>query len=185
MIKRKVSILIVSICLVWLVASYIDVISHNMDDCNYQDWNAFGIFVDAKEKVPIKLRNKELKAQGIELPGKHYTKSNVELLAKLIMAENGHAKHDETLWLTGAVVLKRVKAKGYPSTIRGVIYQKGQYSTAGRLDTVKPSIRALEIANELLIYGTDDLPDNLVFQSMFPQGKKTYKVIDGEYFCLA
>ncbi len=66
-----------------------------------------------------------------------------------------------------------------------MIYQKGQYSTAGMLDSINPSTRALEIANEILIYGVSELPDNLVFQSMFPQGKKIYKKIDGEYFCLA
>jgi uncharacterized protein YerC len=81
--------------------------------------------------------------------------------------------------------LKRVKAKSYPNTIQGVIYQKGQYSTASRLSSVKPSERCYEIANDLLTNGVDDLPDNLVFQSMFKQGKKTYRIIDGEYFCLA
>lgn len=139
---------------------------------------------DARE---ISISRKELKQDGVKIPeaGKQYTEQNVVLLAKLIQAENGHAKHDETLWLTGAVVLKRVKAKSYPNTISGVIYQKGQYSTAGHLHNIRPSTRSLEIANELLIYGVDDLPDNLVFQSMFPQGKRIYKKIDGEYFCLA
>lgn len=78
----------------------------------------------------IKVSNAELKRQGMKKPMKMYTQGNVELLAKLIMAENGHAKHDETLWLTGVVVLNRVKSKQYPNTIRGVIYQRGQYSTA-------------------------------------------------------
>lgn len=133
----------------------------------------------------IKVSNAELKRQEMKKPMKMYTQDNVELLAKLIMAENGHAKHDETLWLTGVVVLNRVKSKQYPNTIRDVIYQRGQYSTAKKLGNVKPSTRALEIANELLIQGVGDYPKNLVFQSMFPQGKKTYKVIDGEYFCLA
>ncbi len=133
----------------------------------------------------VSVSKKQLKAAGIQVPSKLYTSENIKLLAKLIQAENGNAKHDKTLWLTGAVVLKRVKAKSYPDTIKGVIYQSGQYSTADKLTNVKPSTRAYEIAEELLIYGVDDLPDNLVFQSMFPQGKKVYKKIDGEYFCLA
>lgn len=138
-----------------------------------------------KRSSSICVSEKKLKESGIKKPMKLYTKRNVMLLAKLIMAENGNAKHDETLWLTGAVVLKRVKSKSFPNTIGGVIYQRGQYSTAGRLAGIKPSERCMEIANELLIYGVNDLPDNLVFQSMFKQGKRVYKKIDGEYFCTA
>lgn len=145
----------------------------------------FGNTFAAARTKKIKVSNAELKKQGLKKPMKLYTHGNVELLAKLIMAENGSSKHDETLWLTGVVVLNRVKSDDYPDTIRGVIYQRGQYSTAKKLGNVKPSTRALEIANELLIYGVSDYPKNLVFQSMFPQGKKVYKVIDGEYFCLA
>lgn len=141
-------------------------------------------FAKTKESRICVSKN-QLSEGGIISPTKHYTKENVVLLAKLIQAENGNAKHDKTLYLTGAVVMKRVKSKSYPNTVGGVIYQKGQYSTANRLDSVKPSTRALEIANEILIYGVSELPDNLVFQSMFPQGKKVYKKIDGEYFCLA
>lgn len=129
---------------------------------------------------------KQMKKEGVKIPSKKlYTYENVLLLAKLLMAENGHAKHDETVWLTGVVVLKRVQAKAYPNTVAGVIYQRGQYSTARSLSRVKPSTRCMEIAEELLIYGVKDYPKNLVFQSMFPQGKKVYKCIDGEYFCLA
>lgn len=88
----------------------------------------------------IKVSNAELKRQGMKKPMKMYTQGNVELLAKLIMAENGHAKHDETLWLTGVVVLNRVKSKQYPNTIRGVIYQRGQYSTAKKLGNSKRTV---------------------------------------------
>lgn len=199
---KRVPYIICSMLFVWLVASYIDVSLHNMSDCKYQRWNAFNLFdgekeVEAKEvelpQIEEKLNElhemtvseQELKLEDVVQPTKYYTKSNVILLAKLIQAENGGAKHDETLYLTGAVVMKRVKSKHYPNTIREVIYQKGQYSTASRLDSVKPSTRALEIANDILVYGVDELPDNLVFQAMFEQGKEVYKKIDGEYFCLA
>lgn len=185
---KRVPYIICPIILLWLVASYIDVSLHNMSDCKYQSWNAFNLFdktVEAKEVHKMTVSENDLDHEGIARPTKHYTKSNVILLAKLIQAENGWAKHDETLYLTGAVVMKRVKSKHYPDTIKEVIYQSGQYSTASRIDSVKPSTRALEIANDILVYGADELPDSLVFQSMFEQGKKVYKKIDGEYFCLA
>lgn len=125
-----------------------------------------------------------IKQQGMSKPTRMYTEYNLMLLAKLLEAENGSAS-DECIYLTGVVVLKRVKSKAYPNTIYDVIHQKGQYSTASKLDSINPSDKCLEIAEELLIYGVDDYPDKLVFQSMFPQGSKTYAVLDGEYFCLA
>lgn len=195
--RRIIEWIALAICLIilgWLIVSLFDVNMNNTNGKSPHLWNAFNIFeycfedgqtAKATSQKKISLSKEKLKAEGVKVPDKHYTRANVELLAKLIMAENGHAKHDSTLYLTGAVVLKRVKSSGYPNTVRSVIYQKGQYSTASRLESVTPSTRALEVANELLIYGVDNLPDNLVFQSMFPQGKKTYKKIDGEYFCLA
>ncbi len=184
------------VSIVWFLASVVDTNNHNMSDKDYSCWNAFNFFVREVEakSIPqvnkagsthkISLTKKELKREGVKVPTKHYSKENLILLAKLIQAENGGAKHDETLYLTGAVVMKRVKAKCYPNTIREVIYQRGQYSTASRLDSVKPSTRSLEIANDILVCGVDELPDNLVLQAMFVQNK-VYKKIDGEYFCLA
>jgi spore germination cell wall hydrolase CwlJ-like protein len=110
---------------------------------------------------------------------------DVRLLAKLITAENGSAEHDETLILTGVVVLKRVKSKHFPDTISGVIYQRGQYSTAPKIATTTPTSRSIRIAKRLLREGVKKYPDNLIYQSMFSQGKTIYRKIDGEYFCLS
>lgn len=164
---------------IYLLMCFIDINMHNMSDRQYSPWNTFAI-----TKAGTKLYNKQsVKEQNLTMPGRLYTEENLLLLAQLLEAENGSGK-DETIYLTGVVVLKRVKSKDYPNTIKGVITQKGQYSTASKLSNVKPSDRCLEIAEELLIYGVDEYPDSLVYQSMFSQGRKTYKVIDGEYFCL-
>lgn len=149
------------------------------------------ILIHNSNEIPVSatktqtLYNKvEVKEQELTMPTKLYTEDNLMLLAKLLQAENGSST-DECILLTGVVVLKRVKSERYPNTILEVINQRGQYSTAKKLDSITPSERCLEIAEELLIYGVDDYPDNLVFQSMFPQGKETYKIINGEYFCLS
>lgn len=115
---------------------------------------------------------------------------NVLWLAKCMYAENGHAQDDDTVLLTGIVVCQRVRAKSYPSTIKRVISQSGQYSTwrSGRIQSCEPDERCLELAEEILRFKIyKDYPHNLVFQSQFPQGKMTYKYIkkDNEYFCLA
>lgn len=162
--KKKAIIIVVLLCIVYMIVLCL---------LNAQ--------ADAKTKF---YSIAEVKEQELTVPTKMYTQENVVLLAQLMEAENGSAS-DECMYLTGVVVLKRVKAKGFPNTVYDVIYQKGQYSTAKRLKSIKPSDRALELADELLINGVDEYPDKLVFQSMFPQGHKVYKKIDGEYFCLA
>ncbi len=113
---------------------------------------------------------------------------DVYRLAQLIYAENGDSKYDECLVLTGIVVIKRMRSKGYPNTLGGVICQKGQYATFenGLAQSCVPDSRSLEIAEEILRYDLQkNYPDNLVFQSEFKQGKRVYAVYGHEYFCLA
>lgn len=183
---RNVLATVGTIGFLWVLASFLDVNANNMSTRKYAPWNAFALAAGKetgerswRAHVPKETRK----------PDKLHTEENVMLLARLIEAENGSAIHDETLVLTGVCVLKRVKSPHYPDTLRGVIYQEGgggrAYATAPGLEGVVPSERALEIAEELLIYGVDEYPDSLVFQAMFPQGARTYKRLDGEYFCLA
>ena len=177
----------------WGLASLIDVNAKNMSARNYTPWNAFALAAGReperswRPQVPEEAGRSE--GEETMKPDKLHTEENVMLLARLIEAENGSAAHDETLVLTGVCALKRVKSPHYPDTLRGVIHQEGgggrAYSTAPGLDGVRPSERALEIAEELLVYGVDEYPDGLVFQAMFPQGARTYKRLDGEYFCLS
>lgn len=198
---RNTAAFIFTMLFIWLFASFVDVNIHNVDGDGYASWNVFVVAVEKPEaaEMPEKPDAAELseKPDAVEMPGKSDAaelsgKSDVQedilLLAKLIEAENGSARHDETLILTGVCVLKRVQSKLYPNTIRGVIYQKGKkgraYATAPELNDVTPSARAMEISEELLVYGVDEYPDGLVFQAMFPQGRKIYKELDGEYFCL-
>lgn len=177
--------------LLWVLASFLDMNAKNMGAKNYAPWNAFAL---AAGKEPERSWRPQVQEEAEEpeeatKPDRLHTEENIMLLARLIEAENGSAIHDETLVLTGVCVLKRVKSPNYPDTLKGVIYQEGgggrAYATAPGLDGVCPSERALEIAEELLVYGVDEYPDGLVFQAMFPQGKRVYKRLDGEYFCLA
>ena len=117
------------------------------------------------------------------------TWNNIYWLAKTMYAENSSGT-DETVILTGIVVCQRVRADSYPDSIYGVISQRGQYSTwtHKKIQSCEPDERCLEIAEEILRYKLyKKYPHNLVFQSQFPQGIKTYKYIskDHEYFCLA
>lgn len=179
---RKILATVCTMVLLWVLASFVDVNANNMASRKYAPWNAF-IMAAGQVKAVKNVKPPPAKDRPA-VPGKLYTEKNIMLLASLIEAENGSALHDETLVLTGVCALKRVKSKSFPDTLKGVIYQKGAYSTAMGLDKVTPSERSIEIAEELLVYGVEEYPDSLVYQSMFPQGSKVYKKLDGEYFCL-
>lgn len=125
--------------------------------------------------------------QATQIPSvKGVTAKKIYRLAQLMYAENGAAEEDDCVFLTGIVVVKRMKSKKYPDTLEGVISQKGQYSTyqTGKIDC-RPDERCLEFAEEILRFDLQkDYPDNLVFQAEFPQGRKIYKQFGHEYFCL-
>lgn len=125
--------------------------------------------------------------QATQIPSaKGVTDQKIYRLAQLMYAENGSAKNDNCVLLTGIVVVKRIRSKKYPNTIEGVISQEGQYSTyqTGKIEC-RPDERCLEIAEEILRFDLQKYyPDNLVFQAEFPQGSKTYEQFGEEYFCL-
>lgn len=110
-----------------------------------------------------------------------YSIEEIKLLAAAMELENG-CNSDLCLLLTGSVILNRVAHPRYPNTIRGVLYQKGQYAewTLRHLDTVKVSERTMSLALKLIMCGSRD--KEIIFQSMHPElGHVKYKV-DTDYF---
>lgn len=116
---------------------------------------------------------------------KTVNEEELSLLAHLLMGECGASyTDDEMLYLTGAVVLNRVQSEYFPNTIKEVIYQKGQYQCVVLKNSgfyKEPTERCWEIAEELLIRGYD-IPENVLFQAEFRQGK-VYKKVQNMYFC--
>lgn len=102
---------------------------------------------------------------------------------------------DETRQMVGEVVLNRVKDKRYPCTIEGVITQPYQYGLLYKTGPVWPKRaenpgeqhaveRAYETAWELLIDDAERLlPEDVIYQAEFEQGKETVAEADGFYFC--
>lgn len=70
-------------------------------------------------------------------PVDNVTASDVELLAALIECEAG-STHYEGMLAVGSVVVNRMRSAYYPDTLRGVIYQSGQFppATNGLVDNV-------------------------------------------------
>lgn len=194
---KKYSIFLFVLISLWLALLFFDD-PHKLGE-QEQSWNLVSVFVqicaDYSEKViekPKKLYSVEMKRSKAvqktnQIPSaKGVSEKKVYRLAQLMYAENGSAKDDECVLLTGIVVVKRMKSDKYPSTLEGVISQEGQYSTyqTGRIEC-EPDERCLEIAEEIFRFNLQKYyPDNLVFQAEFPQGSKTFKQFDYEYFCL-
>lgn len=113
-----------------------------------------------------------------------YTEDDI-LLARLIYAEASSTSEDD-MYAVGTVVMNRVADKRFPNTLEGVIYQKGQYSCTFNEGNKKfnsePPERLKEIAREILD-GKRTLPENVIFQAQFKQGKGVYKKIGVHYYC--
>lgn len=113
---------------------------------------------------------------------KHYTSKQLYLLSHLIYAEAGNCSNELQLGV-GSVVLNRVESSKFPNTIKGVIYQSGQYSCIwdGNFNK-KPNKQSIKNAIYLLKNGSQ-LPKYVVFQAEFAQGRGIYKRVGNTYFC--
>ena len=116
-------------------------------------------------------------------------KDDVNLLARLIQAEAGSDYvTDRCKYLVGAVVLNRVDDPDFPDTVEGVIFQKGQYATAKYLHNIEPTKDVWLTAAELILWGCEDTPPDLVYQANFKQGSEVWEVDQTQwytmYFCL-
>lgn len=108
---------------------------------------------------------------------------DISLLAEVIYHENWHTDKEKlTARYTGAVVMNRVNSPEWPDSVEGVLYQKGQYSTTKKFFTVQLPDECYDVARDIYVNGTPDVPEDVVFQATFKQGK-IWKVINGEYFC--
>ena len=109
---------------------------------------------------------------------------DIKLLAEVIYHENWHTDKDHlAAYYTGAVVMNRVHSSEWPNTIKGVLYQKGQYSTTKKFYTKELPAEVYDMARDIIVNGTPDVPETVVFQAMFRQGKGTWKKVNTDYFC--
>lgn len=110
---------------------------------------------------------------------------DIKLLAEVIYWENWHTdKEKKTAYWTGAVVMNRVKSKKFPNTVKEVLYQKNprQYSTTEKFFTKELPSAVYEMAEDIIRHGTPDVPENVLYQATFSQGKE-WKRLNGEVFC--
>lgn len=111
--------------------------------------------------------------------------ADIELLARLMTAEQGYGADEKLYFYTGSVVLNRVASDRFPNTIREVVYQKNplQYECTknGHINRPYDDV-AWEVAEALLIDGSV-LPVDVVYQAEFKQGSGVYEQVGRTYFC--
>lgn len=135
-------------------------------------------------KEPIEESKKEetqIKEQ-VQKPAKSYTDEDLYVLSHVIIGEaSGQSwEHKEAV---GSVVLNRVKDSRFPDTIKGVVFQKGQYACTWDGNYNKtPDEETINVARYLLENGSQ-LPEYVIFGAQFKQANRVYKKIDNTYFC--
>lgn len=111
-----------------------------------------------------------------------HSKSDLDLLAAIVHSEAGN-QSDLGQQAVAQVVINRANKNWGGGTIKGVIYQKGQFSPAGKVSTAKPSKRAYENAR-IILNGARPIPCNVLFFSRGKAaGKKPYQKIGDHWFC--
>lgn len=132
-------------------------------------------------KTVTKLTAKPTTKPTVKPTTKAVASSDLDLLARVVMAEAG-GECDEMQLLVANVVINRMRDRRFPDTLRGVVYQRGQYACSGKLGRVKPNARAVKNAKRVLD-GERFCPAKVVFQSEFRQGKALWKKVGNQYFC--
>lgn len=106
--------------------------------------------------------------------------SEVRLLAQLITLEAGSTSY-ECQKAVGSVVLNRMNRNN--QTLREVIYAKGQFSVADRVEYIEPFDCCTKVAKELLSSGST-LPEDILFfrAGHYFSEYTSYMNIDNVYF---
>ena len=138
-----------------------------------------------KKVTQKKVKNKPkkvVKKKTTTKKTKKYSQKDLYILSHIIYAEAGGQSWDFQV-AVGSVVLNRVKSKKFPNTIRGVVFQKGQYASTWDGNYNKtPSKQSIKVAKYLLKNGSQ-LPRYVYFQAEFLQSDRVYKKMGNTYFC--
>jgi len=141
------------------------------------------LVLDKAWKKNSKVIMKIFKQMQKEKERREELQKDIDLLAEVIYHENWHTDKEKlTAYWTGAVVMNRVNSNEWPNTVHDVVYQRGQYSTTKKFYTVELPEECYQMAEDIILNGTPDVPERVFYQATFKQGK-VWKVLNGEYFC--
>ena len=111
-----------------------------------------------------------------------YTAEDLYIMAHVLAGEAQFCDDAEQKYV-GSVVLNRVAKAGFPGTIKGVVFQKKQYSSVADGNYYRePTKSNWENAKWLLENGSV-LPEYVVFQSKGKQGNGVYLKTKWHQYC--
>ena len=111
-----------------------------------------------------------------------WTEEDLYVLAHVICGEAQNCPDDEQRFI-GSVVLNRRNSGRYPGTIKGVVFQPGQYSCTRDGNYYRTPTEANWANARWLLENGSVLPGNVVFQSGGRQGKGVYLRTGYHYYC--
>ena len=147
------------------------------------------ILTESREEIAEGVKIVEEKIEVVE---KVKESSDLDLLARLVHAEARGESYEAKLGVA-SVVMNRVNSSEFPDTIRGVIYQKRQFSVVSISRGGKKAIEhkagedSIKAAREVLENGSVIPSGVVVFYASYCKepwitSRKIYKRIDGTVF---
>lgn len=117
-----------------------------------------------EEATKAELKKKEAqKPRYVVSRGRSPIEMDTRLLEKIVMAEAGGEPYEGQVAVAN-VVLNRVSSRRFPNTIRGVIFQRGQFSPVGtgRIYKVSPS-KSVKNAVRAALNGEQAVPSGTLY----------------------
>lgn len=131
-----------------------------------------------------------------------YTDEDIRILTTTVFNEAGHTT-EQLRQYVAQVALNRVADSRFPNTVKGVITQRGQYSTRYATVEAAQAIKNTDAANGTNYYnicmnsvktamkGQVNMPSNVLYQANFSQGQGVWQSVyfnsgwyaSTSYFC--
>lgn len=111
-----------------------------------------------------------------------YTQEDLEILAHAICGEAQAYPNEEQLYV-GSVIINRKNHRAYPNTIKGVVFQKGQYACTWDGNYYRQPTPANYRNAQWLLENGSVLPGNVVYQAAFKQGSGVYLKTKYHRYC--
>ena len=109
------------------------------------------------------------------------TEEERELIARIVYLEarGEPAKGQQAV---AEVILNRVAAENFPSSVESVVYQEGQFAAAEDIEKATPGEKQYA-AVEAAMYGEPVLPMDVVYFSQKGENENVWGKIGGHVFC--
>lgn len=111
-----------------------------------------------------------------------YSEEDLYILAHAICGEGQGYPDEEQLYI-GSVILNRRAHASYPDTIKGVVFQRGQYACTRDGNYYREPTQANWQNARWLLENGSILPENVVYQARFRQGSGLYAQTRYHKYC--